>query len=302
MPPRRWPASPPGRRSRSGRPAAPSARASAPLPRPAARCRHRCSPPPAGRRSGRRPRRHWWRRSSPRRRPSSRTGSDSPVSADWSSTASPPSATVPSAGTTSPWRTSTRSPGSSTSIGTCFRSPSSWRSANFGARSSSAVISRRARRDGIAFEELAAGIHQRDDDAGQRLLQRQRAGHRQQRHDVEPDLAVAERDDDLGEAAPAPPERSPIAHSDFGGDGMAEGPRRKPGRQSRRRNGDQHMTGPVDEVAHVHRASVALCRLRRIDPRQFGKGTSSQSHSGGGSAGRARSPRPPQRSPCASMP
>ena len=99
-----------GRRARNGRPGATSAHASAAPPRPGGRCRHRCS----------------------RRAPRCRqiegladigraahdrladglrcTGSDSPVSADWSSTPTP-SATVPSTGTTSPRRISSRSPG-----------------------------------------------------------------------------------------------------------------------------------------------------------------------------------------------
>ena len=107
-----------------------------------------------------------------RRRPAARvTGSDSPVSADSSSTASSP-ATTPSTGTTSPGRTTTTSPGRSTSTETSSRSRPRARCAMRGARSSSAVSSRRARRPAASSSALPPGQHQRDDRAGQLLAER----------------------------------------------------------------------------------------------------------------------------------
>ena len=47
------------------------------------------------------------------------------------------------------------------------------------------------------FEQLPAGIHQRDHDPGQCLADRQRAGHRQRRDDVEADAALLELGDDF---------------------------------------------------------------------------------------------------------
>src|SRR5664279_1984750 len=76
-------------------------------------------------------------------------GMASPVSADWSSTATL-SATDPSTGTTSPWRISSRSPGSKWSSATSSSWPSRWRKAVRGTRASSAVISRRAVRSAKA--------------------------------------------------------------------------------------------------------------------------------------------------------
>ena len=72
------------------------------------------------------------------------TGSGSPVSVDWSSTATP-EATTPSTGATSPRRISRRSPGRMVSSVTSSKPPSRWRMALRGARARSAVISRCAR-------------------------------------------------------------------------------------------------------------------------------------------------------------
>ena len=74
-----------------------------------------------------------------------RTGMDSPVSADWSSTAVP-STTAPSTGTTSPLRITRRSPGSIASSETSSSPPFRCLRAVRGTRASSADISRLARR------------------------------------------------------------------------------------------------------------------------------------------------------------
>ena len=47
------------------------------------------------------------------------------------------------------------------------------------------------------FEQLPAGIHQRDHDPGQRLADRKCAGHRQRGDDVETDAALLELGDDF---------------------------------------------------------------------------------------------------------
>jgi len=44
---------------------------------------------------------------------------------------------------------------------------------------------------------LAARIHQGHHDRGQVFAKDQRAGHRQRRHDIQPELAVPQADDDL---------------------------------------------------------------------------------------------------------
>ena len=49
------------------------------------------------------------------------------------------------------------------------------------------------------FEQLAARIHQRNHIAGQRLAKGQGRRHGQGRHDIEADIAAAQRDDDLPE-------------------------------------------------------------------------------------------------------
>ncbi len=72
------------------------------------------------------------------------TGRGSPVSADWSTTATEPS-TVASAGTISPARTTTRSPGTSCSTDTSSTPSAPWRCAIRGARSTRRRSSRRAR-------------------------------------------------------------------------------------------------------------------------------------------------------------
>ena len=124
------------------------------------------------------------------------TGTDSPVNVLWSSTAEP-EITVPSAGATSPPRTRMRSPGTMVSSGTSSRLPPICRNAVFGTRLSSAVISRRARPSAIALQELAARVHQRHDDAGQRFAEGNRPRHRKRRDQVEPDAAMAEVGDNL---------------------------------------------------------------------------------------------------------
>ena len=77
------------------------------------------------------------------------TGNGSPLSVLVSTTASALT-TVPSTGITSPVRTSTTSPTSTRSTATCSRPPSTRSHATFGARWTSAVNSRRARRDAAA--------------------------------------------------------------------------------------------------------------------------------------------------------
>ena len=81
------------------------------------------------------------------------TGSDSPVSAD-SSTVACALCTAPSTGTSSPARTSTTSPTASRPTGTSSQPSPPRRWAMLGIRSSSAVSSRRARRDAIASSAL----------------------------------------------------------------------------------------------------------------------------------------------------
>ena len=120
-------------------------RGNAGQPRPGARSPHMCSRPHAV------PHTRW--KASPALVDPLRTGSptfrctgmDSPVSADWSSTAVP-SATAPSTGTTSPLRITRRSPGSIASSETSSSPPFRCLRAVRGTRASSADISRLARR------------------------------------------------------------------------------------------------------------------------------------------------------------
>jgi hypothetical protein len=52
---------------------------------------------------------------------------------------------------------------------------------------------------GKTFEILTAGIHQRDDDCRQFLAEDQGRGHRQRGDNIEPDIALAQAGDDLGD-------------------------------------------------------------------------------------------------------
>ena len=123
----------------------------------------------------------------------------------------------------------------------------------------------------IALEELAAGIHQRHDHAGERLAERQRPGHREQRHDVEADLPVPERDDDLADEHQHHRHGRRRPHRP-GEVAAACGLRRQPERQSERRYGDQHMPDSVDDVACLHDRAIARRPVARFDPRQVEPG------------------------------
>ena len=126
------------------------------VPAPASPARRTRSRTPSGSREARRAARRWPSRSGPPPRVGRRAGSDSPVSAASSRMARSGSSTVPSTGGSSPVRTSTRSPGTDGLDGRPPQpSPSprqrwAWR----GARSTSAVSSRRARRPAVSSSAL----------------------------------------------------------------------------------------------------------------------------------------------------
>ena len=122
---------------------------------------------------------------------------DSPVSADWSSTAMP-SATVPSTGTTSPLRTNEPIARLDRLESTSSSLPLRCRMAVRGTRASSAVISRLARRSAklsrycppeyiSARRRPRPGIRRTD----------QGREHRERGDDVQADIAAAQADDDL---------------------------------------------------------------------------------------------------------
>jgi hypothetical protein len=79
---------------------------------------------------------------------------------------------------------------------TSCTAPSRRRCAIRGARSSSAVSSRLARRAAGGLQRVAPAEHQRDHRARQQLADSQRAGHRQQRDRVDPHVARAQRASD----------------------------------------------------------------------------------------------------------
>ena len=125
-----------------------------------------------------------------------RTGIDSPVRADWSSTATP-SPTAPSTGTTSPCGSGGGRPVRSRRAAPPRARRRDGARAVRGTRDSSAVISRRARRSAKLSRILAAGIHQRDDGGRQLLAESEGGGHRERRDDIEPDVAAPQAGDDL---------------------------------------------------------------------------------------------------------
>ena len=120
--------------------------------------------------------------------PSGRSdGRDSPVSADSSKT--PGVVSTPSTGTTSPVFTKSRSPGRTSSIGTDDQ---------LAALVSRDHLRRSVEQRGelavgsairVGLERTAAGEHQRDHGAGEVLAERQRAGHGQQRDEIDARLA-----------------------------------------------------------------------------------------------------------------
>ena len=126
------------------------------------------------------------------------TGTDSPVSADWSRTAIP-SATSPSTGTTSPWRTSRRSSGATASSADLLKP----------AVPMAEGCPRHARQKrrhlavgaalGEALQVLPAGIHQGHDDGGKVLPEHERAGHGEGGNDVEADIPAPQAGNDLDE-------------------------------------------------------------------------------------------------------
>jgi hypothetical protein len=61
----------------------------------------------------------------------------------------------------------------------------------------------------VVFEQLPAGIHERDDDPGQRLADRKRARHRHCRDDVETDAAPSELGHDFEQQRRKDQKRSP---------------------------------------------------------------------------------------------
>ena len=83
--------------------------------------------------------------------------------------------------------------GDDASTGTSSSASSRRRCAMRGARSTSAVSSRRARRLADGLQRVAAGEHQRDHRAGEVLAERERAGHREQRDRVDAEVMI---DDD----------------------------------------------------------------------------------------------------------
>ena len=141
------------------------------------------------------------------------TGSDSPVSADSSTTASP-AATMPSTGTTSPGADERRRRRARAVDRDLLEQPvaAAVRDPRRALEQRRQLAPRAAARR--LLERVAAGEHQRDDRAGELLAERQRARHGQQRDHVDADVAPR--------AASA--RRRPGQHGERDGD--ARGPRR----------------------------------------------------------------------------
>ena len=126
---------------------------------------------------------------------------------------------------------------------------------------------------GVALEELAAGIHQRDHHAGQRLAEEEGARHRQKGDDVEADFAPPQADDDIeGKRDEDRKRRGRVEDRR-----EAAGTRRRgdePRRQACRWNRDQ---GPSEEAFGVfpveqcgHPKDLMRWRARCLDPGQTG--------------------------------
>ena len=112
------------------------------------------------------------------------TGIGSPVSAD-SSMVAVFELRTPSTGMISPARTRSRSPMATADIGT-----SSMRSSISAMRLARRAVHQRAEimlgaGDRDILEHIAAGIHQRDHRAGERLAERERRAHRHQRDRID---------------------------------------------------------------------------------------------------------------------
>ena len=123
--------------------------------------------------------------------------------------------------------------------------------------------------DGDALEELAAGIHQGNDDAGKLLAEKQRAGHREQRHDIEADLGPPEAGDDLDRetdnhhrGSGAPDQRC-----------EARPGRRICGKSQRQRDsrhGNKSAAKEIESCFRLHAQSRGPAGAARIDPCQSG--------------------------------
>ena len=125
-----------------------------------------------------------------------RISTSSPVSADWSSVADP-APTIPSTGTTSPWRIENPVAGDERLDRHLRKAIVAVTHGGLGdaAEQRGHLAPRAALRE--VFEQLPAGIHQRDYDPGQRLADRKRAGHRQRCDDVEANAALPELGDNF---------------------------------------------------------------------------------------------------------
>ena len=184
--------SPAGRRSRSGRRCGRTAPAPPPPARPAARARRRRSRRPAATPAARTacpspPYR--CERCPPR---CTVTGSGSPVSAD-SSTIASSLITIPSTGTTSPARTSTISSAPTSSIGSSTSSSPRRTSADLGARSTSAVSSRRARRFAVSSSALPPASISATTAPARYSPKRERSRHRHERDRIDADVTSQQR-------------------------------------------------------------------------------------------------------------
>src|SRR6516165_526142 len=152
--------------------------------------------------------------------------------------------TAPSTGTTSPFRTTRRSPGSITSKSTSSSRPLRWRTAVCGTERRHLPACAAL---GKILEVLPAGIHQSDHDGGEVFGKDQCCQHRQCGHDVQPDIAAAQADDDLHHEREQDRDR---------GDGPYRAGPMRPSRKLRREPDDEASRGPCDDQWSKKAANV----------------------------------------------
>ncbi len=131
---------------------------------------------------------------------------------------------------------------------------------------------------GEALQQLTAGIHEGHDIASQRLSERQGRGHRQRRHDVEPELAPAQGGDDFVEQRQQDRQRAccPNRLGDTGGSAKGE---IAPGSESRQGHDNQAdpVMGPQEIEGMVENGDGLRMMERNWLPLQC-RATERQSH------------------------